>query len=65
MMENVGHIVTYRSLAEQVWGDAYPDACATLRVYIKRLRQKIGDDSKHPSMILNETGLGYRLVKPN
>ncbi|PPD58074.1 winged helix-turn-helix domain-containing protein [Dehalogenimonas etheniformans] len=64
MMENVGHIVTYSSLAQQVWGDDYPDASATLKVYIKRLRQKLGDDSKRPSMILNETGLGYRLVKP-
>ena len=64
MMENVGHIVTYSSLAQQVWGDDYPDASSTLKVYIKRLRQKLGDDSKRPSMILNETGLGYRLVKP-
>ncbi|MEL7563212.1 response regulator transcription factor [Dehalogenimonas sp. 4OHTPN] len=64
MMENVGHIVTYSSLAQQVWGDDYPDACSTLKVYIKRLRQKLGDDSRRPSMILNETGLGYRLVKP-
>ncbi|APV45249.1 two-component system, OmpR family, KDP operon response regulator KdpE [Dehalogenimonas formicexedens] len=64
MMENVGHIVTYSSLAQQVWGDDYPDASATLKVYIKRLRQKLGDDCKRPSMILNETGLGYRLVKP-
>jgi DNA-binding response OmpR family regulator len=64
MMENVGHIVTYSSLAHQVWGDDYPDASSTLKVYIKRLRQKLGDDSKRPSMILNETGLGYRLVKP-
>jgi len=64
MMENVGHIVTYSSLAQQVWGDDYPDAPSTLKVYIKRLRQKLGDDSKRPSMILNETGLGYRLVKP-
>ncbi len=64
MMENVGHIVTYSSLAHQVWGDDYPDASATLKVYIKRLRQKLGDDSRRPSMILNETGLGYRLVRP-
>ncbi len=64
MMENVGHIVTYSSLAQQVWGGDYPDASSTLKVYIKRLRQKLGDDSKNPSMILTETGLGYRLVKP-
>ncbi len=64
MMENVGHIVTYSSLAHQVWGDDHPDASATLKVYIKRLRQKLGDDSRRPSMILNETGLGYRLVRP-
>ena len=64
MMQNVGHIVTYSSLAQQVWGDDYPEASSTLKVYIKRLRQKLGDDSKRPSMILTESGLGYRLVKP-
>jgi DNA-binding response OmpR family regulator len=64
LMENVGHTVTHGSLAQTVWGDDSTDASATLRVYIERIRKKLGDNSKHPSLILTETGLGYRLVQP-
>ena len=64
LMENAGNTVTHVSIAQKVWGDDYTDSSATLRVYIERIRKKLGDNSKHPSMILTETGLGYRLVQP-
>ena len=34
----------------------------TLSVYIKRLREKIEDDSKNPEMIVTIRGIGYQLV---
>jgi len=64
LMENVGNTVTHSSLAQKVWGDDSTDASAALRVYIERIRRKLGDNSKNPSLIFTETGLGYRLVKP-
>ena len=64
LMENVGNTVTHGSLAQKVWGDDSTDASATLRVYIERIRKKLGDNSKRPSLILTETGLGYRLIQP-
>ena len=63
LMKNVGRIVSHSSLARELWGDSYPEASATLRTYIERLRKKLGDDPKQPSLIFTETGLGYRLVK--
>ena len=35
-----------------------------VRVYVKRLRDKLGDDPKRPAYILNERGVGYRVPKP-
>ncbi|PPD58411.1 response regulator transcription factor [Dehalogenimonas etheniformans] len=64
LMENAGNIVTYSNLAHKIWGDDWTESSATIRVYIDRIRKKLGNDSKSPSMIVTETGLGYRLVKP-
>ncbi|AKG54272.1 KdpE [Dehalogenimonas sp. WBC-2] len=65
LMENAGHTVTHSSLSQKIWGDDSTDASATLRVYIERLRKKLGDDPKNPALIQTETGLGYRLIKTN
>ncbi|AKG53090.1 response regulator transcription factor [Dehalogenimonas etheniformans] len=63
LMENAGNTVTHGNLAQKIWGDDSTEASATIRVYVDRIRKKLGDDSKSPSMIFTETGLGYRLVK--
>jgi two-component system KDP operon response regulator KdpE len=33
-----------------------------LRVYVRRLRDKLGDDPDHPRYIRTERGLGYRFI---
>jgi two-component system KDP operon response regulator KdpE len=35
-----------------------------LRVYVRQIRQKIEADPERPSIILTETGVGYRLAVP-
>lgn len=64
MMKNAGQVVSHTGLAEAVWGDDYPDAVDSLRVYIRRLREKIETDPDHPVLILTKTGIGYMLAKP-
>jgi len=64
LMKNVGHIVTHSSLAEAVWGDDYPGATDSLKVHIRRLREKIEADPSHPKFILTRTGVGYFLARP-
>ena len=61
LMMNVGKVVTYSSLAEEVWGQDYPDSADSLRVYIRRLREKIEEDPSNPQIILNKSGIGYVL----
>ncbi len=64
LMKNAGHVVTHSSLAEAVWGDDYPGAADSLKVHIRRLREKIEVDPSHPQFILTRTGVGYSLAKP-
>jgi len=64
LMRNAGQVVTYSRLAEEVWGEEYPDSTDSLRVYIRRLREKVEAEPGDPQIILTKTGIGYLLVKP-
>lgn len=63
LMENTGNAVSYSSLAEAVWGDDYPGAADSIKVYIRRLRKKLEVDPGNPQRILTRSGIGYLLVK--
>ncbi len=63
LMKNVGRVVTHTSLSEAVWGDYYPGAADSLKVHIRRLREKIETDPGHPRLILTKIGVGYFLTK--
>jgi len=64
LMKNGGRAVTHASLAEAVWGDDYPGAADSLKVHIRRLREKIEEDPSNPKLILTRTGIGYFVVRP-
>jgi two-component system KDP operon response regulator KdpE len=63
LMRNGNRVSTYPRLAEDVWGDDYPGSVDSLRVHIRRLREKIEEDSSHPELILTKSGIGYFLAK--
>jgi two-component system KDP operon response regulator KdpE len=65
LIEASPRIVPYRELLEQVWGFEYIDDIDYLRVYIWHLRRKLEADSKNPTYIINELGVGYRFEKFN
>jgi two-component system KDP operon response regulator KdpE len=65
LMSNAGQVVMYSNIAESVWGEDYPDAVDSLRVYIRRLREKIEEDPDNPKIILTKTGVGYQMIKPD
>lgn len=64
LARNAGRIVTHRQLLGEVWGKAHEDDTHYLRVFIGQLRQKLGDDPAQPRFIMNEPGVGYRLLAP-
>lgn len=64
LMRNAGQVVTHSSLADAVWGEDYPGAGDSLKVYIRRLREKLETVPQQPQLILTKAGIGYLLVKP-
>jgi two-component system KDP operon response regulator KdpE len=65
LARNVGRVVTFDQLLDEAWGYA-PEigTSAQVRLYITRLRRKLGDDPDSPSFIVTERGVGYRLRSP-
>jgi two-component system KDP operon response regulator KdpE len=64
LVRNAGHVMPHGTLLAKVWGREYVDEVDYIRVYIRRLREKLGDDSDHPRYIQTERGLGYRFIDP-
>ena len=65
LAENAGKTVSHSSLARAVWGEDYPGAADSLKVYIRRLRMKLEKDPGKPKIILSKPGVGYFLTKNN
>lgn len=63
LMRNAGSIIKRSNLAEAVWGEDYPGSVDSLKVHIRRLREKIEPDPSDPKLILTKSGVGYFLVK--
>jgi two-component system, OmpR family, KDP operon response regulator KdpE len=56
---NAGRVLTYEQILDNVWGAGYEDSLTNLKVYIRRLRQKLERDPSEPRYILNQWGIGY------
>lgn len=65
LVRNSGHILEHGTLLAKVWGREYVDEVDYIRVYIRRLRDKLGDSSVAPRYIQTERGLGYRFIDPS
>jgi DNA-binding response OmpR family regulator len=65
LVRHAGKVLPHQFLLEQVWGPEYTRDTQYLKVFIRRLRQKLGDDAEHPQYIQTEWGMGYRFVQPH
>ena len=64
LARRAGRLVSVADLLTEVWGDTGPVCSDNLRLYIRRLRQKLEDDHRQPRLILNQRRVGYRLQGP-
>ncbi len=53
-----GKVATHKDLAESVWGVEQMDPAA-IKMAVRRLRLKLGDDSVPPKIIRSHRGVGY------
>lgn len=60
-----GRIMTQQYLLREIWGSSHADDTHYLRVFIGRLRSKLGDDPTNPQYIETEAGVGYRFLGTN
>ena len=61
---NAGRVSTHDYLLRRVWRSRRAGNHRIVRVYVKKLRDKLGDDAQNPTYILSEPRVGYRMVKP-
>jgi len=59
LVMHAGKVLTHAHIMREVWGAATD--VQYLRIYIRQLRHKIEADPERPSLILTESGVGYRL----
>lgn len=59
---NAGRVLVQEELLRRVWGAEYLDEPEVLRVYVRRLRQKIERDPSFPRYILTRPGVGYLMT---
>jgi two-component system KDP operon response regulator KdpE len=64
LMRHVGHPVSHAILAKALWGEEYPGAAESLKVYVRHLREKIEENPSDPKLLLTRIGAGYHLAKP-
>jgi len=65
LAENEGKLLTHPAILRAIWGPAYREESNYLHVYVSHLRRKIEPDPARPRYLLNQAGVGYRLVSPS
>jgi two-component system KDP operon response regulator KdpE len=62
LTQHAGNVVTHQHLLREVWGGTHVNDSHYLRIFIRKLRQKIEADPTRPRNLLTELGVGYRLA---
>lgn len=62
LARNVGKVCTHEMILRRVWGTGYGDEQNYVRVYVHRLRRKLGDE--RGEIVRNHPGIGYEFVAP-
>jgi two-component system, OmpR family, KDP operon response regulator KdpE len=65
LAENQGKLLTHPMILRAIWGPAFQEESNYLHVHVSHLRRKIEPDPARPRYILNQAGVGYRLVEPS
>ena len=61
---DAGRVLTYDTLLRRVWGPRDAADANLVRIFVKAIRKKLGEDAANPAWIFNERGVGYRMAEP-
>ena len=61
---NAGRVVTYDTLLRRVWSGRGSADGNLVRIFVRNLRRKLGDDAANPAWIFNQRGVRYRMAEP-
>ncbi|MDE0060801.1 MAG: response regulator [Defluviicoccus sp.] len=63
LSRDAGRVVTYDTLLRRVWSGRSHAESNLVRIFVRNIRRKLGDDAASPTYIFNERGIGYRMAK--
>lgn len=63
LANNIGNVVSSEELFEKVWKERYLENNNTVMVHIRRIREKLNEDTKKPKFIKTVWGVGYKMEK--
>ncbi len=63
LARNCGKVLTHKYITRQVWGAAWDNNVASLRVFMAALRKKPEAGPGGAACIQTHVGVGYRMVK--
>ena len=63
LSQNVGKVLTHTYITQKVWGAAWENNVASLRVFMATLRKKIEIEPDSPQYIQTHIGVGYRMMR--
>ncbi len=61
LAKHKGEVISSEKLFEKVWKEKYFDSNNTIMVHIRRIREKLHDDSKNSKYIKTVWGVGYKV----
>jgi DNA-binding response OmpR family regulator len=64
LVRHAGAVLSPQLLLERVWGEDWIGDPDYVKVFVRRLRQKLSDDAERPTYIQTERGSGYRFIAP-
>src|SRR5450756_1585781 len=63
LAQHAGNVVTHQHLLKEVWGTIHVHDTHYLRIFVRKLRQKIEPHPDSPKILVTELGVGYRLAQ--
>jgi two-component system, OmpR family, KDP operon response regulator KdpE len=63
LAQHAGNVVTHQHLLKEVWGSIHVHDTHYLRIFVRKLRQKIEPKPDSPRILVTELGVGYRLAQ--